>query len=223
MVSSPGLKIVVEDDSFLRLIQVVLDPKAPPERVEAVAHFCKHDLPDFRGWCDKVRSRVLALYPSDVRLVGNQADLLGNLFGATVVVVEELTVGAAEITAGGDSLKCVQKYGFTTRNIDHAACDKAQVKVLTVRRRANIATAEQGLALMLALARQLTQNANLISEERLRAAGYEPTTYDRAHTPNGNWARIPGLVTLYNRQLGIVGLGEIGREMALRAIALGMH
>lgn len=223
MVSSPGLKIVVENDPFLRLIQVLLDPTTTPERIEAVAHFCKHDLSDFRGWCDKVRSRLPALYPSDVRLVDDQADLLGKLSGAAVVVVEELTVGAAEIAAGGGSLKCVQKYGFTTRNIDHAACDKAGVKVLTVRRRANIATAEHGLALMLALARQLTQNANLISEEQLRAAGYQPTAYDRSHTPNGNWARISGMVTLYGKQLGIVGLGEIGRELALRAIALGLH
>jgi phosphoglycerate dehydrogenase-like enzyme len=30
------------------------------------------------------------------------------------------------------------------------------------------------------------------------------------------------MVTLYGKQLGIVGLGEIGRELALRAIALGM-
>jgi len=223
MPASPRLKFVVENDSFLRLIQVVLDPTAPPERIEAFAHFCKHDLPDFRGWCAKVRSQAQNLCPAEVRLVDNQADLLGNLSGATVVVVEGLTVGAAEIAAAGGSLKCVQKYGFTTRNIDHAACDKAGVKVLTVRRRANIATAEQGLALMLALARQLTQNANLISEEQLRAAGYLPTRYDRSHTPNGNWARIPGLVTLHKRQLGIVGLGEIGRELALRAIALGMR
>jgi phosphoglycerate dehydrogenase-like enzyme len=222
--TSPSRPIfVVENDSFLRLIQVVLDPTTPPERVEAIAHFCKHDLPDFRGWCASIRTRVPALYPAEVRLVDNQADLLGNLSGATVVVVEELTVGAADIAAAGGSLKCVQKYGFTTRNIDHAACDKARVKVLTVRRRANIATAEHGLALMLALARQLTRNANLISEGQLRAAGYAPTTYDRAHTPNGNWARISGLVTLYGKQLGIVGLGEIGRELALRAIALGMR
>ena len=77
--------------------------------------------------------------------------------------------------------------------------------------------------LMLALARQVTQNANLISNEQLSSAGYQPTTYNRQHTPNGNWARIPGMVTLYKRQLGIVGLGEIGRELALRAIALGMR
>jgi phosphoglycerate dehydrogenase-like enzyme len=220
---SSRIKFVVENDSFLRLIQVVLDPTTPPQRVEAIAHFCRHDLPDFRGWCAKFRSRVPALHPADVRLVDQQADLLGNLSGATVVVVEEMTVGAAEIAAAGGSLKCVQKYGYTTRNIDHAACKKAGVKVLTVRRRANIATAEHGVALMLALARQLTQNANLISEEQLRAAGYQPTMYDRSHTPNGNWARISGLVTLYGKQLGIVGLGEIGRELALRAIALGMR
>jgi phosphoglycerate dehydrogenase-like enzyme len=117
----------------------------------------------------------------------------------------------------------VQKYGLTTRNIDTAACEEAGIKVLTIRRRANISTAEQGLTLMLALARQLTQNANLISIEQLKNAGYEPTAYQRSHTPNGNWARIPGMVTLYQRQLGIVGLGEIGRELALRALALGMR
>jgi len=223
MALSSRRKFVVENDSFLRLIQVVLDPTTPIERVEAIAHFCEHDLLDFHGWRAKIRSRVPALYPAEVRLVDNQADLLGNLSGATVVVVEELTVGAAEIAAAGGSLKCVQKYGFTTRNIDHAACDKAGVRLLTIRRRANIATAEQGLMLMLALARQVTRNANLISVEQLTAAGYEPTTYNRSHTPNGNWARISGLVTLYGKQLGIVGLGEIGRELALRAVALGMR
>jgi phosphoglycerate dehydrogenase-like enzyme len=217
------LKFVVENDSFLRLIQVVLDPTAPEERIEAFAHFCKHDLPDFRGWCAQVRSKAPGLYPVDVRLVDNQAELLANVFGAHVIVVEELIVGATEIAAAGSSLKFVQKYGFTTRNIDRTACDSAGVQVLTIRRRANISTAEQGLTLMLALARQVTQNANLISVEQLKNAGYEPTTYQRSHTPNGNWARIPGMVTLYGKQLGIVGLGEIGRELAQRAIALGMR
>ena len=221
--SSPRLKFVVENDTFLRLIQVVLDPSAPEERIEAFAHFCKHDLPDFRGWCDKVRAQVANLYPSDVHLVDDPDQLLAHLPGACVAVIEELRIGAEEIAAAGKSLKFVQKYGFTTRNIEQSACDKAGVRVLTVRRRANISTAEQGLTLMLALARQVTQNANLISLPQLTAAGYEPTTYDRSHTPNGNWARIPGLVTLYRKQLGIVGLGEIGRELALRAIALGMR
>jgi len=143
--------------------------------------------------------------------------------GAHIVVVESLSVGAKEIAMAQGTLKIVQKYGVTTPRIDRVACDSAGVQVLTLRRRANISTAEQGLTLMLALARQLNQNANLISEKQLRAAGYAPTRYERQHTPNGNWARITGLITLYQRQLGIVGLGEIGRELALRAAALEMR
>ena len=223
MASSPRLKFVVENDSFLRLIQVVLDPSAPEERIRAFAHFCKHDTPDFQGWCDAIRAQAQNIYPAEVHLVDNQAELLAHAAGASVIVVEELTVGEQELAAAGSSLKFVQKYGFTTRNIDSLACEAAGVKVLTIRRRANISTAEQGLTLMLGLARQLTRNANLISVEQLKNAGYSPTTYDRSHTPNGNWARIPGMVTLYQRQLGIIGLGEIGRELALRAIALGMR
>lgn len=216
------MKFVVENDSFLRLIQVVLDPHAPRERFDAFAHFCKHDTPDFLGWCEKIRNRARNIHPADVSLVDSEAELLAHAAGASVIVVEELTVGAKELAAAGDSLRFVQKYGFTTRNIDSDACAKAGVKILTIRRRANISTAEQALMLMLALARQVTQNANRISVAQLEAAGYKPTTYDRRHTPNGNWARIPGMVTLYGKQLGIVGLGEIGRELALRAMALGM-
>jgi glyoxylate reductase len=223
MASSPRLKFVVENDSFLRLIQVVLDPAAPTERIAAFSHFCAHDLPDFHGWCEKVRSQAQNLYPTEVRLVDDDAELLANVPGAQAVVLESLAVGEREIAAAGGTLKIVQKYGVTTPRIDSVACESAGVQVLTLRRRANISTAEQGLTLMLALARQLNQNANLISEEQLRAAGYSSTRYDRTHTPNGNWARITGLITLYQRQLGIVGLGEIGRELALRAAALEMR
>ncbi|MGH7928522.1 MAG: NAD(P)-dependent oxidoreductase, partial [Candidatus Binatia bacterium] len=222
MATSSRLKFVVENDTFLRLIQVVLDPAAPEERFQAFAHFCLHDLPDFRGWCENIRAQASNIYPSDVQLVDDQSELLTKLPGATVAVIEELKIGPEEVAQAGASLRFVQKYGVTTRNIDHSACENNAIKILTVRRRANISTAEQGLMLMLALARQITRNANLISVEQLKAAGYEPTTYDRRHTPNGNWARIPGMVTLYNRQLGIIGLGEIGRELALRAAALGM-
>ncbi len=222
MTTKSKLKFVVENDTFLRLIQVVLDPSAPQERFEAFTHFCLHDLADFHGWCERIRAQAQNLFPSDVRLVDEPAELSAHLPGAAVAVVEELSLGAQEIVAAGNSLKFVQKYGFTTRNIDGAACQRAGAQVLTIRRRANISTAEQGLMLMLALARQVMQNGNLISVEQLEAAGYQPTTYNRAHTPNGNWARIPNMVTLYQKQLGIIGLGEIGRELALRAIALGM-
>jgi phosphoglycerate dehydrogenase-like enzyme len=76
---------------------------------------------------------------------------------------------------------------------------------------------------MIGLERKLTDTANHISVTQLRGAGYSPTHFDRGQTPNGNWARITRLRTLYGLQLGIVGLGEIGRELALRAAAFGMR
>jgi len=91
MPSKSDIKFVVENDSFLRLIQVVLDPTAPKERFEAFAHFCKHDTPDFQGWCDKIRAQARNIYPANVRLVDDQAELVANVSGASVIVVEELT------------------------------------------------------------------------------------------------------------------------------------
>jgi phosphoglycerate dehydrogenase-like enzyme len=63
----------------------------------------------------------------------------------------------------------------------------------------------------------------MVSVGQLEAAGWSPTTFDRAHTANANWARITGTRNLFNSRLGIVGFGEIGREMALRAAAFGMR
>jgi phosphoglycerate dehydrogenase-like enzyme len=214
--------LVVEDDPFPRLLQVILDPAAPAARVAAFSDFFAHDLPDFAGWCAALRSRLGRLYPATVRLVATRQEFAGSLPGAAIVVVESLRVGEPEL-AGAQALRAVQKYGTLTANIDTAACARRGIAVLTLRRRANMACAEHALALMLALARRLCETNGLISLEQLRAAGFAPAAFDRAHTANANWARISGLRTLHGSQLGIVGMGEIGRELALRAAACGMR
>ncbi len=215
--------VVVEDDPFPRLIQVILDPDTPAARVAAFSHFFAHELPDFTGWCGRLRARLARLHPAEVRLVPDQARLLAAMPGAGVVVAESLAMGKREIAAANGALRIVQKYGTVLTNIDAAACRRAGIRVLTLRRRANISCAEHAMALMLALARKIHETAGLISIEQLQAAGYSPTQYDRAHTANANWARITGTRNLYGRQLGIVGLGEIGRELAVRAAAFGMR
>ncbi len=48
---------VVEDDRFLRIVQLVLDPNASRERYAAFTDFFAHDEPDFAGWCEKVRQQ----------------------------------------------------------------------------------------------------------------------------------------------------------------------
>ena len=77
--------------------------------------------------------------------------------------------------------------------------------------------------LMLTLAKKPNRVLGRISVEQLAAAGYPYKPFDRRHTPNSNWPRIPGVRVLYQSTIGIVGLGEIGREIALRASAFGMR
>ena len=217
------LVVVVEDDPFPRLIQVILDPTTSQERIAAFTHFFAHEEPDFPGWRDRLRARLKRLYPASVRLVADQAGLEAALPGAHVVITESLKVGKREIAATGGTLRLVQKYGTVLSNVDAAACRRARIPVLTLRRRANMSCAEHALGLMLALARKIPETAGLISVEQLQAAGYSPTRYDRAHTANANWARVTGTRNLFGRQLGILGLGEIGREVALRAAGFGMR
>jgi phosphoglycerate dehydrogenase-like enzyme len=214
--------LVVEDDPFLRLVGVVLDPTTSTERYAAYADFFAHDDPDFDGYCARVRARIGALFPCQVRLVGTPEDMRANLPGARGLIVESLPVGPDELAVGSD-LVAVQKYGVMPRNIDATACAERGIKVLTFRRRANIACAEVAITLMLTLAKKMHRLAGRISVEGLAAEGFNYKPFDRRHTPNSNWARITGLRMLHESTLGIIGLGEIGREIALRAAAFGMR
>jgi phosphoglycerate dehydrogenase-like enzyme len=214
--------LVAEDDRFLRVVQVVLDPHVSGERLAAYTDFFAHDEPDFAGWCAGVRQKAGKLFPTEVRLVETQEELRANLADARALIVEGLSVGAGEIEAA-PQLKAVQKYGVDLRRIDREACAAKGIAVLTLRRRANIACAELALTLMLMLARRVNELQGRISVEALAELGYHYQPFDRRHTPNSNWGRIPGLKILHGTTVGIIGLGEIGREFALRAASFGMR
>lgn len=212
--------IAVEDDVWTRLIGVVLDPDTSEERSSAFADFMSPDLPDFRAWCDKVRQCAASIYPSDVKLV-SAAKLHDCLPLADAIVIESLKIGQKEL-ALASRLKVIHKYGTILRNIDEQACNARGMKVLRVRRRANISCAEHAFALMLMLARRMHQLSGLISIDQLAATGREYRPFDTRHTPRANWGRFADLRPLHGSAIGIIGLGEIGREIAQRAAAFGM-
>jgi phosphoglycerate dehydrogenase-like enzyme len=222
MTSSSRPVLVVENDAFLRIIQIVLDPSTSRERIQAFADFFEHDLPDFDGYIQELRSASANAFPAEVRLVNTQEELLAAAPDADAIVVESLNVGAVELDAA-KKLPVVQKFGTILRNVDAAALEKRGVPLLTQRRRANIACAEATLAMMLEIGKKYHQIGGLISFEQLREAGYSPKTWDTRHTGTSGWARISGIKMLYESTFGIIGMGEIGRELALRALPFGMR
>ena len=91
--------LYVEDDPFLRLIGVILDPATDAERIAAYADFFAHDLADFDGWLQQLRARLPHLFPANVALVDSDAALSSALKTAEIAVVESLRIGAPELTA----------------------------------------------------------------------------------------------------------------------------
>jgi phosphoglycerate dehydrogenase-like enzyme len=214
-------RILIESDHFLKIIPVILDPETSQEHARAVADFFAHDMPDFLAWCERFREEIPGLYPARVEFGEDQADFDAKLADADAVVVESFQV-ARPALARTKRLRAVQRFGAAITGIDVEACKERGIGVLTLRRVVNVAVAEQVFALLIALSKQIMAFNHVVTAEQLRAAGYPVRPYDRRYTGASNYGRIPGLKTLHGSTLGIVGLGEIGREVALRANAFEM-
>jgi glyoxylate reductase len=214
-------RIVIEEDHFLKIVPVVLDPATSEPHRRAVADFFAHDEPDFLGWCGRLQERLPGLYPAEVTFAADEADLAARIADADGAVVESFRIDDATL-AGARRLAIVHKFGTITTNIDLAACAARGVAVATLRRMVNVAVAEQACALMLALAKRIGEFSGMVDAAALRAAGYKVRPRQSRYIGYSNFAGITGLKTLFGATLGIVGLGEVGREVALRMRGFGM-
>jgi phosphoglycerate dehydrogenase-like enzyme len=215
------MRIVIESDHYLKIVPVMLGAATPREHATAVADFFAHDVPDFLSWCEQFRMRIPELAQAEIAFAEDQAQFDAMLADADVAIVESFAV-TREALASAKHLKAVQKFGALASGIDVEAAREKCVAVLTTRREGNVAVAEQAFALMLALSKQIGEFNGVVTSGDLNAAGYPIRPYDRRYTGGSNYARIPHLKTLSGATLGIVGLGEIGREIASRAGAFGM-
>jgi phosphoglycerate dehydrogenase-like enzyme len=215
-------KIIIELDHFLQVMPVVLDPATPAVHQQAWVNFFSHDVPDFMGWCSELRGRVAGLFPAEVIFAQDQDDLHRKLPDADGVIVESLRIGESELKIA-KRLSFVQRFGGVASNIDIAACVRHGVAVDVLRRRVNIAVAEQAFMLIIALAKRVCGLNKLVRASDLEGAGFLITPYDKRYSGSSNFGRVPGIPMLNGSTLGIVGMGEVGREIGARAAAFGMN
>ena len=120
--------------------------------------------------------------------------------------VDAFLCGDDEITSkvidhGLPQLKVVSKYGIGLDKIDVEYLTAKGIPLTFCPGVNHTTVAEHTFALMLALFRKLIKEAN--------------------HVANGEWVRITGN-EIMGKTLSIIGLGRIGKEVAIRANAFGM-
>jgi phosphoglycerate dehydrogenase-like enzyme len=119
------------------------------------------------------------------------------------------------------ALRFIQKHGLNCKNIDVNAATERGIPVATQPLFRNVAVAEHAMALMLACAHKILPGHRAVESAAYREMGLEPiTTAQREIRPN--WAKIPGVIELMGSSVGIIGLGDIGMEVARRCRAFGM-
>ena len=131
-------------------------------------------------------------------------ELHAALADCTGLIVRSQTKATAEIIEAGPNLAVIGRAGVGVDNIAVEAATRRGIAVINTPEGNTISAAEQAIALMCALARNIPQ-----------------AHYAMKH---GEWNRSAFTGTeIRGKTLGVIGLGKIGREVAKRARGLSMN
>lgn len=130
-------------------------------------------------------------------------DLIATIKDFDALLVRSRTKVTAEVIRAGTRLKVIGRAGVGVDNIDLKVATEAGILVLNSPEGNTASAAEHTLALMFALAR-MVPSADASMKE-------------------GKWERNRFIgVELFNKTLGVIGLGKIGNRVASTALAIGM-
>ncbi len=152
---------------------------------------------------------------------GGKSDLLRAVADADFLVCLSANVDG-EVIAAGRRLKLIHKYGLRHENIDLFAAKEAGVPVAVASHLGAVAVAELTFTLILALSKNLLRAHNDAASGLYEGLGLKPKPTSQFEI-SFKWTKLPGIVEVHGKRLGIVGLGEIGTELAIRARSFGME
>jgi D-3-phosphoglycerate dehydrogenase len=119
------------------------------------------------------------------------------------LVIRSGTKVTADVIQAADKLRVIGRAGIGVDNVDVPAATARGIVVVNTPEGNNITTAEHAIALMVALARHIPQ-----ATASMKAGKWEKKKFQGTE--------------LYNRTLGVIGAGNIGRIVVARAKGLGM-
>ena len=120
------------------------------------------------------------------------------------LVIRSGTKVTADVLAAAKKLRIVGRAGIGVDNVDTPAATERGVVVVNTPEGNNITTAEHAIALIVSLARHIPQ-----ATASMKAGKWEKKKFQG--------------MELYNRTLGVLGAGNIGRFVVSRAKGLGMR
>jgi len=130
--------------------------------------------------------------------------LLVHIRGAEALIIRSATQVTAEVLDHADSLMVIGRAGIGLDNVDVEAATRRGVMVVNAPQSNIISAAEHTMALLLAQARNVPQ-----AHAALTAGRWERSRWEG--------------VELADKTLAVIGLGRIGKLVADRARAFGMH
>jgi D-3-phosphoglycerate dehydrogenase len=122
---------------------------------------------------------------------------------SALVVRSQIKV-TAEILNAGNKLRVVGRAGVGVDNVDVEAATRRGIVVLNAPGGNTISTAEHAFSLLLCVARKIPQ-----ADANVRSKAWDKKNFEG--------------VELYNKTLGVIGMGRIGSELSRRAISFGMR
>lgn len=128
----------------------------------------------------------------------------------------------APVIRAAAKLRYIQKHGLNCKNIALDAARERGIPVGTQSLMRNATVAEQALTLMLCCERKTIPGQKAVEAGVYREMGLEPVATSQWNI-RPNWPEIEGVAELFGKSVGIIGLGDIGMDIARRCLAFDME